>query len=79
MITLAYIFILFLMTSGVFLIDYFLLHKSTEEMAVFLIFFYGGTHKWWIVSTLIVGLLFSILSDWKEHKKKQSKGLNNGQ
>jgi hypothetical protein len=78
MVTLSYFLVLSLMIGGVSLIDYYLLHKSLSEMFFFILAMYGGTQRVWIVLALIIGFVFSIITDIMEHKKKKSKGLSNG-
>lgn len=79
MITFVFLFMLSLMISGIMLIDYFLMHKSFEEMSIFIISLQGGTNRWWIVLALGFGLAIAVFTDFKERKKKLQKGQENGQ
>jgi len=78
MVSLAYIFVLVLMVSGVFLIDYYLLHKAIEDMYFIVMIFHDGTQRMWVLSALLFGFILSIITDLKERKKKQATGSSNG-
>lgn len=71
MISLTYIFVLVLMVSGVFLIDYYLLHKAIEDMYFIVMMLQDGTQRTWVLASLLFGLILCIITDFKEHKKSK--------
>ncbi len=66
------------MVSGVFLIDYYLLHKSIEDMYFIIMMLQDGTQRTWVLAALLFGFILCIIMDVKERKKKQATGISNG-
>jgi hypothetical protein len=76
MVTLAFILVFTILTILLGAIDILFFHKSINEFIQQVLSIQFGTRKWWVITGVLLGFIYSIIVDYKEYKGK--KGVTEG-
>lgn len=71
LVTFAFILVFSMLTVLIGVIDIFFFHKTLGEFFNSVLSLQFGTRKWWVFSGLFIGLLYSVLADYKRFKAKR--------